>query len=191
MATQHEYNSEWAVSLAEDLLSSDLPRRWTHVQGAVERARSLHGVAGADADLLVSAVALHDIGFSPRLGFETSGFQLYDAVRYLESIDTPRRLVCLVANHANSRVEGELRGVGEEILRYEDERSLVRDALWYCCMTVGPDGQPMNFDDRVEEWLIRYSEDPVMGRFTEISLPELRAANERVEAATGSDAASA
>ena len=191
MATPPDYNSEWAMGLAEEMLASELPRRWAHALGAVRRARSVSGLTEADADLLVSAVALHDIGFSRRLGLEPSGFQLYDSVRYLESIDAPWRLICLVANHANARVEGELRGLGEQIACYEDERTPVRDALWYSCLTAGPDGQPMNFDDRVEEWLVRYSTDPVMGTFTKLSLSELRAAIDRVEATIESGDATA
>ncbi|HZZ47840.1 MAG TPA: phosphohydrolase [Pseudonocardia sp.] len=191
MTTATEGCSEWAIGLAEKLLASDVPRRWTHVQGAVRRACSVSVLTEQDADLLVAAVALHDIGFSHRLGLEPSGFPLYDAVRYLESIGAPRRLIGLVANHANAHVEGDLRGLGEQIARYEDEKSLVRDALWYSCLTAGPDGQPMDFDARVEEWLDRYAADPVMGTFTEMSLPELRAAIDRVEEAKAAGVAGA
>jgi hypothetical protein len=187
--TVSDHGSEWAIGLAEELLATDVPRRWAHAQGAIRRARSVVGLTESDRELLVSAVALHDIGFSHRLGLEPSGFPLYDSVRHLESIGAPRRLICLVANHANARVEGDLRGLGEQIARYEDEKTPVRDALWYSCLTAGPDGQPMDFESRVEEWLVRYADDPVMGTFTERSLPELRAAVDRVEAGSGTGAA--
>jgi hypothetical protein len=188
MATGDGGMAGWAIALAEDKLAADVPRRWAHTHHCVERARAISGIVGPDADLLVTAVALHDIGFSPDLGLDAvSEFPLYDAVRYLVSIDAPRRVVCLVANHANARIEAPLRGYGEQMAAFEDEGGLVRDGLWYSCLTTGPDGQSLTFDQRVEEWLVRYADDPVMGPFTDAAVPELRAAVARVEAAIERD----
>jgi hypothetical protein len=142
---------------------------------------------------LVAAVAVHDIGFSPDLGLEPVGpqgaipgavgsFPLYDAVRYLESVGAPNRLVCLVANHCRGPLEGRLRGY-PQMQNYPDEGGLVRDALWYSCLTSGPDGQDIGFTERVTEWRIRYADDPVMDIFTDEAVPMLGEAVERVIAA--------
>lgn len=173
----------WAEQLAEDKLGAQVPRRWTHTQHSVRRARSISPIVGEDAELLVAAVAVHDIGHSPDLGLdEVSSFPLYDAVRYLEGISAPERLVALVANHALGRLEGELRGY-PQMAEYTDEGGLIRDGLWFSCLTVGPDGQVVSFDERVREWVVRYADDEVMGVFTPQAVPLLQESVDRVWAA--------
>jgi hypothetical protein len=184
---------EWAIQLAQDKLATQVPRRWAHTQHVVRKARTLAPILGEDAELLVAAAAVHDIGFSPDLGVApvepagaipgaAPGFPLFDAARYLAGAGAPDRLVCLVANHACGPIEGDLRGY-PQMHDYPDEGGLVRDGLWFSCLTIGPDGQDISFDDRVVEWLQRYSDDPVMGIFTERALPLLAAAVERVNTA--------
>jgi HD superfamily phosphohydrolase YqeK len=47
--------ASWAQQCARELLQQSLPRRWAHVQGVADRARSLAPVLGADADLMEAA----------------------------------------------------------------------------------------------------------------------------------------
>jgi hypothetical protein len=174
--------ARWAVELAERKLAVQVPRRWAHGQATVAKARALATALLPDSDLLVAAVALHDIGFSPDLELaDRSTFPTYDAARYLMSVDAPRRLTCLVANHVLGHLEGELRGYAPQMAQFEIESSPVSDAQWYCCLTVGPDGQDMSFDQRVREWRIRYADDQALQRFTVEAIPELEAAATRVQ----------
>jgi HD superfamily phosphodiesterase len=46
-------------------MAEQLPRRWGHVQAVAAKAESLRPAAGDEADLLVMAAWLHDIGYAP------------------------------------------------------------------------------------------------------------------------------
>jgi len=171
--------AEWAVRLTEEKLAADVPGRWAHVQGVLRRAEEVKAVVGDDADLLVAAAALHEIGHAP--GVAASGFVALDSARYLERIGAPRRLVDLVANYTYARLEAELRGLGAEMAAYDDEQTPVRDAFWYCDLTAGPAGEALTFEERVAEWTGRYAGDEIIAAFTEKGLPELRDACRRTE----------
>lgn len=169
---------EWAFSLAEAKLAP-VPRRWHHAQGVVRRAAEVAPRLGDDGDLLRAAAAVHDIGFAPEAG--GIGFPAIDGAHYLEKLGAPRRLVHLVAHSAYSALEGALRGFEAEYGEFEDERTPLRDALWYCCLTTGPDGEPMTLEERISEWSIRYAGDAVIARYAEVAPPELWAAVRRTE----------
>lgn len=171
--------SEWGIGLAREKLSTTVPRRWAHVQGVVERAEEVKAVAGGDGALLIAAAASHEIGHAPDV--RASGFVALDGARFLQRIEAPARLVNLVANYTYARLEAELRGFGPELAEFQDEQTPVRDALWYCDLTTGPDGERMTFDERVAEWSDRYAQDEVIEAFTKSAYPELRAACERTE----------
>jgi hypothetical protein len=170
--------SEWALVLAETKLSA-VPRRWHHAQGVVRRAGAVAPRLGPDGDLLRAAAAVHDIGFAPDVS--DIGFPALDGARFLEREGAPRRLAHLVAHSSYSALEGALRGFEAEYAAFEDERSPVRDALWYCCLTTGPDGEPMTLEERIAEWSVRYADDPVIARYAEVAPPALRAAVARTE----------
>lgn len=171
----------WALTLAEQKLSEAVPRRWAHAQGVVRRAEGVAARLGDDGDLLLAAAAVHDLGFAPDAVVIGVGFPAVDAARYLEKLGAPRRLCHLVAHSAYSALEGGLRGFGAEYAAFEDERTPLRDALWYCCLTTGPDGEAMNLEERISEWSVRYAGDAVIARYAELAPPELRAAVARTE----------
>lgn len=104
---------------------------------------------GGEIDLLVSAVALHDIGKAPEL--HVHGFWPLDGATYLDREGAPRRLTNLVANFSGSGVEARLRGFEDAYRDLPDERTAVRDALWYCCLTSGPRGERFTLADRLRE----------------------------------------
>ena len=172
----------WALALAEEKLAEAVPRRWAHAQGVVRRAEGVAPFLGDDGELLLAATAVHDLGFAPDAAAIGVGFPAVDAARYLEKLGAPRRLPHLVAHSAYSALEGSLRGFGSEYEEYDDERTPLRDALWYCCLTTGPDGEPMTLEERISEWSIRYAGDAVIARYAELAPPELRAAVARTEA---------
>ena len=53
-----------AQSTARACLELALPRRWAHVQGVASVAVQLTQDLGDDADTLVSAAWLHDVGYA-------------------------------------------------------------------------------------------------------------------------------
>ena len=170
--------AEWALALAGAQLGA-VPRRWHHAQGVVRRAEAVAPRLGEDGDLLRAAAAVHDIGFAPEVA--GVGFPAVDGARYLEKQGAPRRLVDLVAHSAYSALEGALRGFEAEYADFDDERTPLRDALWYCCLTTGPDGEPMTLEERIAEWSVRYAGDAVIARYAEVAPSELRAAVARTE----------
>jgi HD superfamily phosphodiesterase len=57
----------WAEDLAHGVLAVELPRRWAHVQGVAHGAHQVSAVVGEDAELLVAAAFLHDVGYAAKL----------------------------------------------------------------------------------------------------------------------------
>lgn len=175
---------EWSASVAETELKGEVPRRWAHTQGVARRATEVTKCLGKDADLLVAAATLHDLGYAPRLA--ATGFHPLDGARFLrDEHRANERLVRLVANHSFALLEAEERGLREELATEFPllEEPLLVDALVYCDMTTTPDGDRTTAQDRVTEIVSRYGDDSVVGRFIRRAAPEIFASVERVEAA--------
>ncbi len=174
----------WAYELAREKLAGVLPRRWAHVVGVGRRV----GVAAPlfsvhDCELLVGAALLHDIGYAPEL-VET-GFHPLDGARYLRGIGGPDRLVNLVAHHSCAMLEAELRGLSDEMAEFEDERTALRDALWWADMTTTPDGAGTTALERVAEIQTRYGPDDLVSCFIRRAWDDLNAAVERTQRRLG------
>ncbi|MGW3439608.1 HD domain-containing protein [Streptomyces bacillaris] len=175
---------EWSTRVAETELKSVLPRRWAHTQGVTGRASEIGKTLGQNADLLVAAATLHDVGYAPRLA--VTGFHPLDGARFLrDQHGADERLTRLVANHSFALLEAEERGLREELATEFPllEEPLLVDALVYCDMTTTPDGDRTTAQDRVAEIRSRYGDDSVVGRFIRRAAPEIFASVERVEAA--------
>jgi putative nucleotidyltransferase with HDIG domain len=166
-----------AFELAERKLASTLPRRWEHVQGVAERARSFRSVSGAEADLLESAAILHDIGYAPDIAY--THFHPLDGARFLRSIEMPSRLVNLVAHHSHAALEAKLRGLSDELSEFQNESGMIRDALWCCDLTTDPDGQEVRIDERIGEIKQRYGPGHLVTEFITDAEHELREATNR------------
>jgi HD domain len=149
-----------------------------HVRAVAGKAENLRLMVGEDADLLVAAAWLHDIGYSPSV-VET-GFHPLDGARFLRGLGADGRLCGLVAHHSAARYDARLRNLGRELAEFHDDRSLVRDALWYCDMTTGPTGVTVTFDERLAELWQRYGPDHVVPRAIGMASGEVRAAIGRV-----------
>jgi hypothetical protein len=167
----------WAMAQAERLIAP-LGDRWTHVQAVADKARTLAGVLSAeDADLLIAAALVHDVGYAPslnRLGFHPA----VDGARFLRT-QGQERLACLVAHHSGARFEAEERRLVEELAAFPVEDGQVMDALTFADMATGPAGQSMTLGQRIEEVRRRYrSDDPVYRAITR-ARPELQAAIDR------------
>ncbi|MFJ2213166.1 HD domain-containing protein [Streptomyces sp. NPDC101062] len=176
--------AKWACSVAEAELRQSLPSRWAHSQGVAQRAGEMAEIVRDEADLLIAAAVLHDVGYAPRLAI--TGFHPLDGARFLRGIHAAdERLVRLVANHSCALLEAEERGL-REVLEAEfplvgDQRLV--DALVYCDMTTTPGGQVTSAHARLAEITSRYESGSPVGRFIRRASPDILAAVGRVEAA--------
>jgi hypothetical protein len=165
--------AESAEEIARKLLEIPLPRRWAHIQGVAMQARSLAPILGEDADLFEAAAWLHDVGYSPEL--IDTGFHPLDGARYLRDVHHANETLCrLVANHSGALIEAEERGMdGVLSAEFPPAGPLLSDALTYCDMTTGPDGQPLSVDERLADIRARYGPGHVVARSIERSAREL------------------
>lgn len=129
--------------------------------------------------VLVGAALLHDIGYAPDLA--STGLHALDGARYLRRVGSPDRLVNLVAHHSCARLEAEVQGLSGELAEFEEERTPLRDALWWADMTTTPDGAQTTVADRVMEIQSRYGPDDLVTCFTRRAWRDLKAAVERTE----------
>ncbi|WP_240746599.1 HD domain-containing protein [Cryptosporangium phraense] len=165
----------WARALAESLLAEPLPRRWAHSQGVGAQAETLRSILGSDADLLVSAAWLHDIGYAPSL--VATDFHPIDGARYLRDVEYADEMLCrLVAHHTCACIEAEERGLSAEMDEFDAPPSDLADALIYCDMTTGPSGERMDVSNRLAEIDGRYGPDHLVSRSIRRATPALVAA---------------
>ncbi|WP_280410100.1 HD domain-containing protein [Nocardia brasiliensis] len=167
--------SSWAEQTAREQLEA-LPRRWKHVQGVVRQAEHVAGVVD-DPDLLIAAAWLHDVGYAPDL--RRSGCHAVDGARFLDEQGAPARLCALVAHHSCALTEADHRGIEIE---WDDERTQLRDALWWADMTTTPDGEVTSVPSRIAEVRERYGPEHVVAQSVADAAPELMAAARRTEA---------
>lgn len=169
-----------ACALAGRLLATAMPDRWRHVAKVAEAAERTGAALSLDTDVLVAAAWLHDIGYSPRLS--NTGFHPLDGARYLRDHGWDNEVVQLVAHHSGALIEAEERGLRDDLLaEFPFRASLIMDALWYCDMTTGPQGEPLSVENRLREILERYGPDDVVTRFVRRAEPQLVAAVRRIE----------
>lgn len=173
-------DTAWAEQTARHLLSEPLPRRWAHVQGVAAAARTLAPILGPDTDLITAAAWLHDIGYAPCLA-DTS-FHPLDGARYLSGTAAADPELCrLVAHHSGSIHDAAERGLAEVLtLEFAPARPDLSDALIYCDLTTGADGQRLSIDQRLADIRARYAPDHPVSKAMATAAPELIAAVKRV-----------
>jgi putative nucleotidyltransferase with HDIG domain len=173
-------NVHAARELATRYLASQANRRWQHVQAVAAQATRVAAVLGLDADVLVSAAWLHDIGYAPDL--MVTGFHPLDGARFLRSIGFDERIAALVAHHSCALIEADERGLEDELAsEFPREESVTADALLYCDMTTGPAGEPLTVSERLNEIRSRYGPNHVVTRFVDRAEDEIVAAVRRTE----------
>jgi hypothetical protein len=168
-----------AAEFARTILAEALPRRWRHVRSVARRARWVAKELSLSDDLVVAAW-LHDVGYAPQL-VET-GFHPLDGARYLRREGIDEQVVNLVANHSCAHIEAEVRGLGVALAsEFPPADSQLTDALLFCDMTTGPDGDYVRPADRLVEIRGRYGPDHEVTRFVERAAPEILTTAGRVE----------
>jgi putative nucleotidyltransferase with HDIG domain len=172
---------EVASELARDKLANMLPRRWLHVQAVALKAQKVGArLALEDADLLVAAAWLHDIGYAPDVS--ETGLHALDGARWLVRQGFDRRLASLVANHSCALHEARERGLeGALAEEFPQENSPIADALWFVDMTTGPSGEEFDVVQRLAEIRERYGPNDVVTKFWWHAEPELLAAVRRTQ----------
>ncbi|WP_433609546.1 HD domain-containing protein [Dactylosporangium sp. CA-139114] len=175
----------WARDLARHLLAEPLPTRWAHVQGVGHTAEEIAHIAGDDAEMLICAAWLHDIGYAPDLNM--AGFHPLDGARYLRDVEhADERLIRLVANHSCALIEARNRGLADDLdSEFPSPADFLLDALTFCDMTTSPTGTPVNLEQRLAEAFARYGDGHLVTRSLTEARPQLQASTDRVLAALG------
>jgi len=170
----------WARQLARELLQESLPRRWAHVQGVADRARSLAPILGADADLIEAAAWLHDIGYAP--GLATTGLHQLDGARYLRDAQRADAMLCrLVAHHTCAIIEAGERGLADVLSDEFDPAPDIMASMLTCGdMTTNPDGQLVPVERRLAEIHERYGPGHLVSRSIQRATPLILRAVEQV-----------
>ena len=172
--------ASWAQQIARTLLQEHLPRRWAHVQGVANRARSLAPALSADADLLEAAAWVHDIGYAP--GLATTGLHQLDGARYLRDTQHADAMLSLrVAHHSCAIIEASERGFADVLgLEFEPAPQELSSALTYCDMTTGPDGELVPVEQRLAEIHDRYGPGHLVSRSIQRATPMILRAVEQI-----------
>ncbi|MFI7695457.1 HD domain-containing protein [Nonomuraea sp. NPDC049655] len=174
---------DWAYGLAKELLETTLPRRWAHTQGVAERASSLTPLLREEADTLIAAALLHDIGYAPDL--VDTGMHQLDGARYLRDVASADRRLCrLVAYHSCADNEARQRDLFDVLAKeFDQEAPDLARALTYCDMTTSPDGRHVDVTDRLAEIHSRYGPEHVVSRSITDATPCIVSSVRSVEAA--------
>jgi HD domain len=168
-----------AAKLARSMLAEALPRRWQHVRSVARRARWVAGKLSLPDDLVMAAW-LHDIGYAPEA--VDTGFHPLDGARYLRQFEINDKVVSLVAYHSCAQIEAEVRGLGAALAaEFQPAGQVLTDALLFCDMTTGPDGDYVRPADRLVEIRGRYGPDHEVTRFVERAASEILTTAGRVE----------
>lgn len=134
--------------------------RWLHVHGVAELAIQLRDKNLGLSDAVVAAAWLHDVGYASNL-VET-GFHPIDGARWLRRQGVPEGIVALVAYHSGACFEAEERGVVAELAEFPEPDPDQLDMLTLVDMAVGPTGERVSVEARLDEILARYpADDPV------------------------------
>lgn len=158
----------WARDSAERLLRP-LGRRWNHVAAVGARAEAIAPAFGEDAEVLVAAAYLHDIGYAPELA--VTGFHPLDGGRFVRA-QGHERLACLVAHHSGARLEAELRGIDGYCDEFPFADGAIDHAVTFCDLTTGPDGAPVSLAWRISNICERYGSEAVTAQAMVAGLPE-------------------
>lgn len=168
-----------AESLARGLLE-DLERRWAHVRGVAACAQRLgmpHSV--------IEGAWLHDIGYSPEV--KDTGMHSIDGALYLRARGWSTEIVGLVAHHTGAWSEAQERGLAKELDQFPHPSDEGLDALTLCDLLVGPSGDSVVPEQRLEEILTRYGPEHPVHRAVVRSHAELLARAKRAWARASSD----
>lgn len=170
-----------ARTIAEERLASSAPR-WAHVRGVAAAAELMVGsLDEIDADAVMAAAWLHDVGYAPALAW--TGFHPVDGAKFARESGFSELIVSLVAFHSGAEFEACERGQESLLATFTRPPRDLLDRVTYCDMTIGPDGSPIPVEDRIAEVLDRYGADDPVHRAMSPAKGPLLAAVARVQRA--------
>jgi hypothetical protein len=140
----------------------------------------LLALADPDADLVVAAAWLHDVGYAPRL--RRSGFHPLDGAAYLWVSGWPADLCALVARHSGAEFVAEVQGLSAQLADFAVPDPALLDVLTYADQTIGPGGVAMQVEDRIADMLRRHGQDSPNARAPPRRGPHLLAVAQRIRA---------
>ena len=165
--------------IAEERLGSLAPR-WAHVQGVAAAAELMVAdLDTIDAEAVVAAAWLHDVGYAPSL--MRTGFHPVDGANLVRESGFSELIVSLVAFHSGAEFEAHERGQESLLAAFTRPREDLLDRVTYCDLTIGPDGMPLCAKDWIAEVLHRYAADDPVHRAMIAARGSLLAAVARVE----------
>jgi putative nucleotidyltransferase with HDIG domain len=112
------------------------------------------GLATPDADAVVAAAWLHDVGYAPSV--RSTSFHPVDGAAFVRAEGFSAVVVSLVAYHTGAVFEARERGLLDALAEFPEPPQLLLDVLTCADMTTGPDGSRVRAEDRVSEILARY-----------------------------------
>ncbi|CAN5239990.1 HD domain-containing protein [soil metagenome] len=169
-----------ARAIAEERLA-DLPHRRAHVRGVAATAeRLVVGLDAVDADAVVTAAWLHDVGYATSV--RSTGFHPIDGAVFVRDEGFSAVVVSLVAYHTGAVFEARERGLSDALAEFTEPPPLLLDLLTCADMTTSPQGSRVRAEDRISEILSRYPDGDPVHRAIERAAPSLLAATARVPA---------
>lgn len=140
-------------------LLRELPERLAHSAEAARRAEVIAGslVGLVDADLLVAAAWLHDIGYAEPC--RATGFHPLDGALHLAREGWDEDVVRLVAHHSHADLLAPYHGLTAHLAVISERPGLEADALTLADLTAGVDGRGTSVEERLAEMRIRHEHD--------------------------------
>ena len=175
------WSAATGVALASNF-ASELGARWQHLE-AVGRAAQRLPLEGGEAESVVAAAWLHDIGYVAAL--QRSGMHALDGASYLDVMGVPARVVSLVAYHTGAVFEAQERGMTGQLLQFEPPPEPMLDALTYVDLTTDLTGQTVTVEQRLDGIFSRYEPQHPVHRAVTRSRPYLEASAGRAAARLG------
>jgi putative nucleotidyltransferase with HDIG domain len=158
---------------------AELPRRWAHVQGVAAVASAIAPrIAPIDAEAIVAAAWLHDVGYASTIS--STGFHPVDGAAFARALGMPDLVVSLIAHHTGADAEAAERGLSVALAAYPPPPADILDVVTFADLTTSPTGDPTSAEERVAEILSRYEKDDPVHAAVSRSAPELLASVTRV-----------
>jgi hypothetical protein len=161
-----------AAAVAQSMLSS-VGTRLAHSARVASQAEKVHTLLSPPwRSALVEAAWLHDLGYSDEVA--DSGFHPLDGARWVRRHGWAQEVCRLVAWHTRSKIEAELRGLGNELEReFAAPPVLVQAVMAWADLTSSPAGACCTVHERLSDILRRYPPGSVVHEATVRNSAEL------------------
>ena len=133
---------------ASKTLSADRNRLAHSAAAARVAAQAAGALARQEAEIIVAAAWLHDIGYAPTL--RKTGYHPVDGALALMREAWPDRVVRLVAHHGLAALEAPFYSVAHHLGVIDPVPGLAAELLIYADMTSGTRGEPVSPLERAE-----------------------------------------